>query len=143
MGSRIYWLHPHEGARSLPRKGCPEYIFMYLPNLFPMNRVQHKDNFFKRRFSGLNSELSFSYTSCYTTVEEPNLPYYIPITEKIVWCVRFPRVLTLCEIQTASFKIWTRIIMSISYDDNCYPHERLWKKVFTQPLHDRQVAIQG
>ena len=32
----------------------------------------------------------------------------------------FPRVLTLCEMQTASFEIWTQVAESISYDNNYY-----------------------
>ena len=35
--------------------------------------------FFKRSLTGLNSEFSFSYTSCLTKAEKPSLPYYLPI----------------------------------------------------------------
>ena len=35
--------------------------------------------FFMRSLTGLNSEFSFSYTSCLTKAEEPSLPYYLPI----------------------------------------------------------------
>ena len=34
---------------------------------------------FKQSLTGLNSELSFSLTSCLTKAEEPSLPYYLPI----------------------------------------------------------------
>ena len=34
---------------------------------------------FKRSLSGLNSEFSFSLTSCLTKAEELSLPYYLPI----------------------------------------------------------------
>ena len=34
--------------------------------------------------------------------------------------IPFPRVLVLCEIQPVSSKIWTRVAVSISYDDNHY-----------------------
>ena len=34
---------------------------------------------FKRSLTGLNSEFSFSLTSCLTKVEEPSLSYYLPI----------------------------------------------------------------
>ena len=37
--------------------------------------------FFKRGLTGLNSEFSFSKTSCLTKAEEPRLPYYLPIAE--------------------------------------------------------------
>ena len=32
----------------------------------------------------------------------------------------FPRVLVLCEMQTTSFRTWTRVTVSISYNDKCY-----------------------
>ena len=32
----------------------------------------------------------------------------------------FPRVLVLCEMQSVSSRIWTRVAVSISYDDNHY-----------------------
>ena len=34
---------------------------------------------FKRSLTGLNSEFSFSYSSCLTKAEEPSLSYYLPI----------------------------------------------------------------
>ena len=34
--------------------------------------------------------------------------------------IPFPRVLVLCEMQLASSRIWTRVAVSISYDDNHY-----------------------
>ena len=37
---------------------------------------------FKRSLTGLNSELSFSYTSCLTKAEELSLPYYLPIAAR-------------------------------------------------------------
>ena len=76
---------------------------------------------FKRSLTGLNSEYSFSYTSCLTKAEEPSLPYYLPIAGgRIIGFIPFSRVLELCEMQSASTRIWTRIAMSISYDDNHY-----------------------
>ena len=32
----------------------------------------------------------------------------------------FPRLLILCKMQTALYRIWTRVAMTISYDDNHY-----------------------
>ena len=56
-----------------------------------------------------------------TKAEEPSLPYYLPITgERIIGFIPFPRVLVLCEMQSVSFRIWTRVAVSISYDDNHY-----------------------
>ena len=37
---------------------------------------------FKRSLTGLNSEFSFSKTSCLTKTEEPSLPNYLPIAEE-------------------------------------------------------------
>ena len=34
--------------------------------------------------------------------------------------IPFPRVLVLCEMQSISSRIWTRVTVSISYDDNHY-----------------------
>ena len=34
--------------------------------------------------------------------------------------IPFPRLLVLCEMQSTSSRIWTRIAVSISYDDNHY-----------------------
>ena len=70
----------------------------------------------KRSLTGLNSEFSFSLTSCLTKAEEPSLPYYL----SIAGFIPFPRVLVLCERQSVSSRIWTRVTMSISYDDNYY-----------------------
>ena len=76
---------------------------------------------FKRSLTGLNSEFSFSYISCLTKAEEPSLPYYLPIAGgKIIGFIPFPRILVLCEMQLASSRIWTRVAVAISYDDNHY-----------------------
>ena len=77
--------------------------------------------FFKRSLTGLNSEFSFSYTSCLTKAEEPSLPFYLPIAGGgIIGFPHFPRVLVLCEMQSVSSMIWTRVAVSISYDENHY-----------------------
>ena len=53
---------------------------------------------FKRSLTGLNSEFSFSKTSCLTKAEEPSLSYYLPIAGgRIIGFIPFPRVLVLCE----------------------------------------------
>ena len=76
---------------------------------------------FKRSLTGLNSEFSFSLASCLTKTEEPSLPYYLPIAGgRIIGFILLPRVLVLCEMQSASSRIWTRVAVSISYDDNHY-----------------------
>ena len=76
---------------------------------------------FKWSLTGLNSEFSFSYTRCRTKAEKPSLPYYLPIDGgRIIGFIPFPIVLVLCEMQSVSSKIWTRVAVSISYDDNHY-----------------------
>ena len=57
-------------------------------------RIWHKVSFFKRSLTGLNSEFSFSKTSCLTKAVEPSLPYYWPIAGgRIIGFIPFPRVL--------------------------------------------------
>ena len=74
--------------------------------------------FFKQHLTGLNSEFSFSLTSCLTKAEETSLPYYLPIAGgRIIGVIPFPRVLVLCEMPSVSSRIWTRVTVSISYDD--------------------------
>ena len=59
--------------------------------------------------------------SCLTEVEETSLPYYLPIAGgRIIGFIPFPGVLVLCEMQSVSSMIWTRVAVSISYDDNHY-----------------------
>ena len=76
---------------------------------------------FKRSLTGLNSEFFFSYTSCLTKTEDPSLPYYLPIAGgRIFGFIPFPRVLVLCEMQSVRSRIWTRVAVSTSCDDNHY-----------------------
>ena len=67
---------------------------------------------FKRSLTGFNSEFSFS----------PSPPYYLPILAggRIFGFIPFPRVLVLWEMQSISSRIWTRVTVSISCDDNHY-----------------------
>ena len=75
---------------------------------------------FKRSLTGLNSEFSFSYTSCLTKAEEPSLSYLPIAGGRIIRFIPFPRVLVLCEMQLAWSRIWTHLAVSISYDENHY-----------------------
>ena len=60
--------------------------------------------------------------------EEPSLSYYLPIAGgRIIGFIPFPRVLVLCEMQSVSSRIWTRIAVFISYGDNDYTTGTLWK----------------
>ena len=96
---------------------------------------------FKRSLTGLNSEFSFSYTSCLPKTEELSLSYYLPIAGgRIIGFIPFPRVLVLYEMQSVSSTIWTRVTVSISYDDK-YGLSLLaafWRSV---GVHPRLVAF--
>ena len=72
-------------------------MLSYLPN--PSARAGYDTrSIFMRSLTGLNSEFSFSYTSCLTKAEEPSLPYYLLIAGgRIIGSIPFPRVLVLCE----------------------------------------------
>ena len=95
-------------------------MLSYLPN--PSARAGYDTrSIFKQSLTGLNSEFSFSQTSCLTKAEEPSLPYYLPIDGgRIIGFMPFPKVLVLCEMQSVSSRIWTHVAVSISYDDNHY-----------------------
>ena len=67
-----------------------------------------------------NSEFPFSYPRpvAIPRLKSPVWPTILPIAGgKIVGFIPFPRVLMLCEMQTASSRIWTHFTESISYDD--------------------------
>ena len=93
-------------------------LYWYLPN--PSARAGYDTrSIFKRSLTGLNSEFSFSYTSCLTKAKEPNPSYYLPIAGgRIIGFIPFPRVLVLCEMQSVSSRIWTRIVVSNWYAIN-------------------------
>ena len=58
---------------------------------------------------------------CLTKVKEHSLPNYLPIVGVgIIGFILFPQVFVLCEMQSTSFRIWTRVIVSISY--NAHDH---------------------
>ena len=86
---------------------------------YPSTRVGYDTgSIFKRSLTGFNSEFSFSGTCCLTKAEEPSVPYYLPIAGgRAIGFIPFPRVLALCEMQSVSSRIWTRVAVSISYDD--------------------------
>ena len=64
---------------------------MYLPNPFAWARC-NTSSIFKQSLTGLNSEFSFSKTSCHTKFKVPS-PYYLPIAgERIVGFISFLRV---------------------------------------------------
>ena len=105
---------------TMERKGGGDSNWYYLPH--PSARAGYDTrSIFKRSLTGLNSEFSFSKTSCPTKTEEPSLSHYLPIAGgRIIGFIPFPRVLVQCEMQSVRSRIWTRVVVSISYDDNDY-----------------------
>ena len=79
-------------------------------------RIWHEVDFFvKWSLTGLNSEFSFS------KADELSLSYYLPIVGGgIIGFIPFPMVVVLCEMQSVSSRIWTRVTVSISYDEYHY-----------------------
>ena len=66
-------------------------------------------------------QFSFSYTGYHIKFKESSLLYYLPIgAKRIVRFILFPRVLALCEMPTASFRIWTWLPKFTSHKDDCY-----------------------
>ena len=65
--------------------------------------------------------------SCLTKAEEPSLPNYLPIAGgRIIGFIPFPRGLVLREKQSISSRIWIRVVVFISYDDNHYTTGTSW-----------------
>ena len=82
-----------------------QWYVLYLPNLSARTGYDRR-SIFKRSLPGLNSEFSFSWTSCLTKAEEPSLSYYLPIAGGIIiGFIPFPRVLVQCEMQSVSSRI--------------------------------------
>ena len=74
---------------------------------------------FKQGLTDLNSEFFFSYTDYLTKPKETSLPYYLSIAEgRIIRFIPFLMLFAQCEMQLATSRIWTRVTVSISYDDN-------------------------
>ena len=99
------------------------YIYIYIIYIYIFTNPSawagyDSRSIFKRSLTGLNSEFSFSSTSCFTKAEKPSLPYYLSIVGgRIIGFISFPRVLVLCDMQSVSSRIPTRVAVSISYDD--------------------------
>ena len=88
--------------------------------------------FFKRSSTNLNSEFSFSWTGYYTKVKVPTLLHHLSIAGgRIIGFMPFQKVIALYEMQTASSRIWTWFVVSISYDDKHYPSSTLetWRNL--------------
>ena len=61
----------------------------------------------------------FSSIACQNNPKEPSLPYRLPIAgEKSDGFMFSPKPLAQIETQSASFRFWTQVTDSISYDNN-------------------------
>ena len=81
-------------------------LYTYLPTP-SLGHVMTQGHFFKRSLTGLNSEFSFSETSCLTKAEEPSLPYYLPIAGgRTIGFIPFPKVQAQCEMQSVTITPW-------------------------------------
>ena len=111
-------------------------IYPYLPTP-PLGQDMTQGQF----LSGvLNSEFSFSKISSLTKAEEPCLPYYLPIAgRRIIGFIPFPRVLVLYEMQSVSSRIWTRVVVSISYDDNHYTTGTIYQCSYVSHYFWREI----
>ena len=88
------------------------YIYIYIYTFTnPSAQAKYdKRSVFKRSLTGFNSEFFFL-----TKAEEPSLPYYLPIAGgRIIGFIPFTRVLVLCEMQSVSSQIWTRVACPFS-----------------------------
>ena len=67
-------------------------VFDHIYPTPPLGQDMTQGQFFKRSLTGLNSEFSFSETSCLTKAEEPSLSYYLPIAGgENNWIHTFPK----------------------------------------------------
>ena len=90
------------------------YYPIYQPHR--SGRIWHKVNFWAEF-----NRFEFRVFLRLTKAQEFSLSYYLPKAgERITGFILFPRVLVLCEMQLVSSRIWTRVAVSISYDDNHY-----------------------
>ena len=68
------------------------------------------------------SSVTLSKATTFTKAKEPSLPCYLPRAGgRIIGFINFSNVLVLCEMQSASSRMWTRIAVFNSYDDTITP----------------------
>ena len=117
-------------------------VFIPFPILFTQplrsGRIRNKVDFYAE-LTGLNSEFSFSLTSCLTKAEELSLSYYLPIAGgRIIGFIPFSSILMLCKMQSFSSRIWTRVAVFISNDYNHYTtgtHSQCYKREVNYKWH--------
>ena len=116
----------------------------YLPNPFARAGYDTR-SIFKRSLTGLNSEFSFSQTSCLTKAEEPSLSYYLPIAGgRIIGFIPFPRVLVLCEMQSVSSRFELKspcpIPMTITITPRAPPQKAQYSEIFITAINTKCAA---
>ena len=140
--SRVTWNNPGKGVAPFPTPWCSSYWKrcllvtldnghqLFIENIwmlpFPYLPIPSlgQDMTQGQFLSGVYQVWIQSFTSRLvgsSRAEEPSLSYYLPIAgRRIMGFIPFPRVLVLCEMQSVSSRIWTRVAVSISYDENHY-----------------------
>ena len=142
--------------------GISIYIYIYTIYICMSVCVYFTDPFaevwFDRRVilsGGLNSEFSFSSTGCQNKANERCLPYDLHKTgERIIGFLPYSRVFMSSEMQPVSTRNWTRVVVSISYDDNhctsnarahthkhtqTHTHTHIYIYIYISWLHSKQV----
>ena len=94
---------------------------MYLLKGFSKDRMLQKV-YFWAEYTVLKSEISFFLTGCLTEIKELYLSSGLPITERTDGFLLFPWK-WLNEVQSASFRIWTRVTDSLSFDNRYTPSD--------------------
>ena len=90
-------------------------LFIIFTQPLRSGRIWHKVNFYAE-FNRFEFRVFLLLEA-----EEPSLPYYLPIAGgRIIGFIPFPRILVLCEMQSVSSRIWTRVAVFISYDNIHY-----------------------
>ena len=107
-------------------KGCIKMLHPYLPTP-PLEQDMTQGQFFKRSLTGLN--FLSSRLVAPSRLKNP----VCPTGWRIIGFIPFPKVLVLGEMQSVSSRFWTRVAVSISYDDNHYTTGIKMVHQFSQP----------
>ena len=104
--------HYTTGTSNLPIAGGRIIGFIPFPRVLVLCEIQLVLSRIWTRIT-----VSISHDDNHYTTGTSNLPI---AGGRIIGFIPFPRVLVLCEIQSVLSRIWTRITVSISHDDNHY-----------------------
>ena len=88
-----------------------------LNNLQSLYAIKHKQ---PTKVPTLLETIRLFILICRTLVDGGLTPLQRNSTGRIIGFIPFPRVLVLGEMQSVSSRIWTRVAVSISYDNNHY-----------------------